>query len=1013
MSHREWHESGGTAVVSPRTTEHPSGVRSSKDPDSPPMLSFEQVFPHLTSEQQQQLIQLAQHQGFLFPSQIPSPNTNGLVSNRQPSSNSTNLTQVRPEDLPRLPVLSPIPVFDNQLDVDQRDALARSLHTPDFLLVEGFSGTGKTRLVREILQQLSTKGNRVLFLCSKPSTLDELCLSLDDLLIHRLRLLDREERPDQLSTSISPFTLHHRERSLYDQLTSTARQNQSESRNRLERIRSLQEIWDQISQQIGERKKSLQEMNELTQRMAQIPNQVSSEEPFPNPDEVDSDSSQKLQSLQDQYRDQSQLLEAEYSTLEQKRIVCREQFSEIEKELESIHPLCQAKESGKWWSIAYWKAKLDNTISDRDRELHLKKLSLEQALAELEAIELDWKVRKQKIDEFHRQEIERFAEVEKERQKSELQIQLDGLQSGIEKIERNLQQKIAWIRETIDLPIGDFSDESLASARDLFLTKWKSQEEESRFAQNWFEFIQTEGETLVRQHRSHFNLVMGLIPSIHSDPFLNDPNIRSTLFDYLVIDEAEFLTESDFLTASRKSQKWVLVGQNSPEDTHPPERARQSHFQRASSGTRNSKRTRCDFFARLVHRFQYRPWFQQGKRFGCRLQQVRGEARKYLENEVVADNPQIELRIFTPPNEEPKLAEVVFSQSISPHLARQFLHKEVEETVPNWTHRVFEWKENGTELCIQIIGSESVERVPLSNGITELLSNNKTVGFAFDCAIWLRERAEAWVEELISLRDYGRVASLSIPHRVSTSLAVFLNDLFSYQYSLTQNGLLEPSIRFVKVPSNLPIRELPNPNSSDRRPVPPKSGGAGFEIDLSDTRKRAELPPAWHAHLPHYGYVNRLEAEKLLEWVDRVRKEYPTSSIGITALYSAQVALLRFLFARIPNSEQLRVIEPTEANALECDVLLVSLTRSHLSRAVTFSEEPDLLERILPLVRKQLIFFGDLGTIARRAQWDGPCDHFDPSASQRERDWIIMLLRYLNGTGPHASIFQVVEGEKA
>jgi hypothetical protein len=85
------------------------------------------------------------------------------------------------------------------------------------------------------------------------------------------------------------------------------------------------------------------------------------------------------------------------------------------------------------------------------------------------------------------------------------------------------------------------------------------------------------------------------------------------------------------------------------------------------------------------------------------------------------------------------------------------------------------------------------------------------------------------------------------------------------------------------------------------------------------------------------------------------------------------------------------VLEPTDSGRHECDILAVSLTRSHVARAVTFGETPAVLAGLLSRARKKVLFAGDPGTLARRLQWEGPVDHLDAAEAARERAWVAAL----------------------
>jgi superfamily I DNA and/or RNA helicase len=97
----------------------------------------------------------------------------------------------------------------------------------------------------------------------------------------------------------------------------------------------------------------------------------------------------------------------------------------------------------------------------------------------------------------------------------------------------------------------------------------------------------------------------------------------------------------------------------------------------------------------------------------------------------------------------------------------------------------------------------------------------------------------------------------------------------------------------------------------------------------------------------------------------------------------------------------------------ECPVVLVSLTRSHTHRAVSYGEGPQALALALTRARDRLLLFGDPGTLVRRSHWQGRLDHLDETAAAREREVIAQLVRYLQGHGPHPRAFHLREGSSA
>jgi hypothetical protein len=202
------------------------------------------------------------------------------------------------------------------------------------------------------------------------------------------------------------------------------------------------------------------------------------------------------------------------------------------------------------------------------------------------------------------------------------------------------------------------------------------------------------------------------------------------------------------------------------------------------------------------------------------------------------------------------------------------------------------------------------------------------------------------------------------------------------------------------------------PPADRRNGQPGRRGGAGYELDLGDGRQRAILPPEVRDALPARGLVNLAEARAVVERLERLVAGGAPAPVGVLALTAAQAALIRRLAARSAAlaGAALVIDVPPGLRQREVRTLVVSLTRSHLHRAVHYGEEPSWLPLALARGRERLVLVGDPGTLARRAQWDGPLDHLDAAAARRERELVQHLVGYLQGRGRHAGAFRVLEG---
>jgi hypothetical protein len=526
-------------------------------------------------------------------------------------------------------------------------------------------------------------------------------------------------------------------------------------------------------------------------------------------------------------------------------------------------------------------------------------------------------------------------------------------------------------------------------------------------------------------------------------------------FDLLVFEDADQLTDAEFAQMAGRARRWTLLVDRIPVCRGAPAR---EHGSSAKEISRASARPQP--FQRLWQRLHCDAlslpyaWIQDNKRLRCRLQSVLPNQHQWIEVEKVADSPDIELHILAIPDCPPKLVEVAFPLSISVGQAKQFIFRELGELPVKGRNRYLRWVEE-PERVVLGLSDESQEgsfALELEAGVRERLitpptgGDHSTLVVWHTCSLefdkrfgWDRRRAENWIHQYLGLRDSGRTVVLERLHRLAPSLREFVNTVLDGEDARLGEETPSPltqadrAAEFIPVPARVESKDSIRDQGKTRklatvseasRPSQSK-GGAGFEVDLAGTRQQDRLPGELYVSLPPAGTVNYYEAQAVMHKMAELAHYYATPnqatpairaeklrpSIAIIALMPAQVELLRSLIRQLPASVTTafdwRVAGPTEFCHREADIVLLSLTRSHTHRAVAFSEDPKDLVLAFTRARSKLIVFGDLGTLLRRSQWQGPLDRLNETAANQERELISRLIHYFQGHGGRPSTTQL------
>ncbi len=777
------------------------------------------------------------------------------------------------------------------MDRTQRDAVARAVATPDVCLIQGFPGTGKSRVVAEIILQAAQRGQRILFLASTPAALDRVLELLGTRpTLCPIRCLARDEARETLPPCIVRLTLAERLRCHQENTLPAARAARDAARQACEARLREQPQWERLEELAGQAEQLAERLRALTEQRAGV------EEACIVPSSIH-DPRSTIHDLDNQLAG----LRAELETIASKQ-------GHLDSEWEQVRPLADARQGRRFWTGAWWRTVTRGGLPERVRELESRRGELQAARQRLEQDLAARLAERTAVEDRYAAECRRLKDEEIVRRQGEL----DAAIAAVSREQDELREQ--WRAATRTLAAGtcpaEMSRQATASARADWELQRTREEQKAAAAEQWLQTVEEGLRTLPEKLAGCANVVAATTTALAGDAHFGERNGTPPLpFDLLILDEAHQVTESEFAAAARRARRWVLVGE--PQlDAEPPAAPRK--LVKAAA-------LRPGFFQRLWRHLHADPrrlpfvWMQRDGRLVCRLRPAPANVPHAIESECVVDQPDIELRILAAPHQAPQILEVVFPFCTTIGQAKQFIFREVDELAVHTRGGGLAWSETADEVVLEFAPSTDTDTaaVALEDGVRELVGcvspsgdlsakrlvfwNTYQLRFA-RAAGWTRERAEQWIAQRLGLRYVGRTVLLTLPYRLDPPLARFVSDLLfggacEPAESASIAALWHPPVEFVAVPSLASPEGQHHPDSetpwsggasssygqaavSVRAPrLRSVKGGAGLELDLADHRPLEQLPADLRSLLPRQGLVNYLEARALVKRLETLRHD--------------------------------------------------------------------------------------------------------------------------------------------
>src|SRR5262245_44747668 len=524
-----------------------------------PVLSWEDYFRHASPAQQKELLALARRQGLLYAHQLP-PCGNGHAAtdtDRTARWNTLNHLLINQRADLEPAAETAFEPFDTALDAHQRQAVARALGSPDVCIIIGWPGTGKSRVVSEILTQAAARGERILFAAPRPAPLDRVLPSLTGRdAVCPVRLLEPGTSIDGLPPVLRALTVVERSRFLREQVTQSALRCRDAAEAECRRRQQEEALWPRMQllvEDLEELDKQLAELEACTARAA-----AEVDARFTNPAGAEpSDSETSIASVLRQQREALADLEGRQTEAERLVGETSSQLDEAVACVAKARPLAEAKAGGRWWTWRWWRATFAGNVSGRLAELKARQGDAEQALAaartDAEAIVHErWRT-----EERHAAQIEGLKAHEVQRRQDEIAAQRAPLLERRRALLSQLEQTARGFSE--EVRPTEYASVPLDAARVTWQNRRHHDEEQCKFACQWAGFVQQHAAQMEERVLGLVNLVAATPAALAQDKHFGA--LQAETFDALVLEDADQLTEAEFLKLARRAKRWVLVGE--------------------------------------------------------------------------------------------------------------------------------------------------------------------------------------------------------------------------------------------------------------------------------------------------------------------------------------------------------------------------------------------------------------------------------------------------------------------
>ena len=428
--------------------------------------SWQDLYHRASPEQRQQLLHLSAQQGLVHASQL------GDLTAVSARATAPALLQVPVSDLPAV-VPPPLQPIDASLDAWQREAVSVALATPDICLVQGWPGTGKSRVAAEIVHQAVARGQRVLVVAATAAAGDrvlEQVAGSDSVCAHRCLGLD--ENLEALPQGLRALTLPARQRAFEEQTLGAARAAVAATQQRLERQAQDAALWSGLEELAAPARTVAGQHQQLAQDGAALPQRIDAEAQAAHTAATRSAFQARLMALRQVHEGVMADLDAQLAAGRAEAAKAGADLAEVEREQSCWQPLANARGQGRWWTACWWQALLQADLPARLEALAQRRTELAAVSAAKTARSSALADELRQTEQQHQAEYSRHVQEELAARLAEIdarRAELDREQQPLLAAAAQLSQRFSPGTE----PPHDLTQEAIASARQ----RWQARRE--------------------------------------------------------------------------------------------------------------------------------------------------------------------------------------------------------------------------------------------------------------------------------------------------------------------------------------------------------------------------------------------------------------------------------------------------------------------------------------------------------------------------------------------------------